>query len=59
MHVVMAVDIKEKATVGCAYYVSEEQKLYLLKDTAMGGAEVLETRKSKRMDVSCLNHLNN
>lgn len=44
-HVIMAVDVKEKATVGCAYYVSEEQKVYLLKDSAMGGAEVLETRK--------------
>ncbi|OJD19083.1 hypothetical protein AJ78_00956 [Emergomyces pasteurianus Ep9510] len=43
--VVMALDMKERGTVGCCYYVTDEQKLYILEDTAFGGLEVIETLK--------------
>ncbi|QSS60417.1 mismatch repair protein [Histoplasma capsulatum] len=41
-HVVMAIDMKEAATVGCCYYIADEQKLYLLEDITSGGLEAIE-----------------
>jgi DNA mismatch repair protein MSH5 len=41
--VVMAIDIKERGTVGCCYYVAQEEKLYILGDVQSGGKEVIET----------------
>lgn len=41
--VVMAVDVKERGTVGCCYYVAEEEKFYVLEDIVSGGLEVIET----------------
>ena len=43
-HVVMALDVKERGTVGCCYYVAEEQRLYILEDVAQGGLDIIETR---------------
>lgn len=43
--VIMAVDIKERGTVGCCYYVSQEEKLYILCDVQSGGKEVIEMCK--------------
>ncbi|KAK2760737.1 MutS protein msh5 [Arachnomyces sp. PD_36] len=47
--VIMAVDMKERETVGCCYYVAQEEKLYLLEDVKAGGMEIIETLK---LDVS-------
>ncbi|EDN03922.1 hypothetical protein HCAG_01787 [Histoplasma mississippiense (nom. inval.)] len=44
-HVVMAIDMKEAATVGCCYYIADEQKLYLLEDITSGGLEAIEALK--------------
>ncbi|KAL8944068.1 MAG: hypothetical protein Q9216_000659 [Gyalolechia sp. 2 TL-2023] len=41
----MALDIRDRATVGCAYYVPREEKLYLMEDVRFGGVEIIETRK--------------
>lgn len=41
--VVMAIDIKERGTVGCCYYVAQEERLYILGDVQLGGKEVIET----------------
>ncbi|WEW55811.1 hypothetical protein PRK78_001244 [Emydomyces testavorans] len=43
--VVMAIDIRERGTVGCAYYVAEQMKLYILEDITSGGTDVVETLK--------------
>jgi DNA mismatch repair protein MSH5 len=40
--VIMAVDIKERGTVGCCYYVGQEDKLYILCDVQSGGKEAIE-----------------
>lgn len=42
--VVMAVDIKERGTVGCCYYIAEEERLYILEDVEQGGMDVIEIR---------------
>lgn len=41
----MAVDMKSRGIVGCAYYVAAEQKLYFMEDVELGGPEVVEARE--------------
>ncbi|KAL1952661.1 hypothetical protein VTO42DRAFT_4562 [Malbranchea cinnamomea] len=43
--VVMAIDVKERGTFGCCYYVAEEEKLYILEDIEQGGMDIIETIK--------------
>lgn len=43
--VVMAVDLRERGTVGCCYYVAREEKLYFMEDVKHGGLDVIDTRK--------------
>lgn len=43
--VVMAIDIKERGTVGCSYYVAARKLLYILEDITLGGMDVVETRR--------------
>jgi DNA mismatch repair protein MSH5 len=43
--IIMAVDMKERSTVGCAYYVAREQKLCLVEDIKMAGLETIDTLK--------------
>ncbi|CAG8389755.1 unnamed protein product [Penicillium salamii] len=41
-HVIAAIDTKNHDTVGCAYYSTEEEKMYLLGDTRFGGMETVD-----------------
>jgi hypothetical protein len=50
--VVMAVDVKERGTVGCAYYVAQEEKLCLFGDVQSGGGTTIEIRMSNRCSIS-------
>jgi DNA mismatch repair protein MSH5 len=43
--VIMAVDIRERSTVGCAYYIAREEKLCLMEDIKMAGWETIDTLK--------------
>ena len=40
--VVMAVDLKERGNVGCAYYVAKERALYFMEDVKFGGVAIVE-----------------
>ncbi|KAL8660590.1 MAG: hypothetical protein Q9202_006399 [Teloschistes flavicans] len=40
---IMAVDLRDRGTVGCAYYVAREEKLYMLEDVKMGGIEAIQS----------------
>ena len=42
-NVIMAVDMKERGTVGCAYYVAREERLFCMEDMVHGGRDVVET----------------
>ena len=44
--VVLAVDLRERGTVGCAYYVARDEKLYFMEDARLGGVETIEARES-------------
>ena len=42
--VVMAVNMLNNSTVGCAYYVARTEKLYFMEDVRMGGPDIVEAR---------------
>jgi DNA mismatch repair protein MSH5 len=43
--IIMAVEMKERGTVGCAYYVAREATLYLMEDIKMAGLETIDMLK--------------
>ncbi|KAL8647419.1 MAG: hypothetical protein Q9226_006436 [Calogaya cf. arnoldii] len=43
--VVMAVDLRDRGTVGCAYYIAREEKLYMMQDLTSGGIDIVELLK--------------
>jgi hypothetical protein len=40
--IVMAVEVRERGNVGCAYYVAREEKLFFMEDSKYGGIEIVE-----------------
>lgn len=46
--VIMAVNMTERGTVGCAYYVARNEKLYFMEDVVMGGADVVDACELRR-----------
>jgi DNA mismatch repair protein MSH5 len=46
--IVMAVDMNPRGTVGCAYYVAAQEKLYFMEDIELGGPDVIAARKFRR-----------
>ncbi len=51
--VIMAVDIKERGTVGCCYYVAREERLYFMEDVKLGGVDVVEARRFHLLWCAC------
>jgi DNA mismatch repair protein MSH5 len=43
--VIMAIDMKERGTIGCAYYIARQETLCLMEDIKMGGLEIIDTLK--------------
>jgi DNA mismatch repair protein MSH5 len=43
--VIMAIDMRDRGTIGCAYYVAREEKLCLMEDIKMAGFDLVETLK--------------
>ena len=41
--IIMALDTRDRGTVGCCYYVAREEKLFFLEDVKLGGLEVVES----------------
>jgi DNA mismatch repair protein MSH5 len=44
--IVMAVDMKEKGTVGCCFYIAREEKLSVLSDIQFGGKDLIDMCES-------------
>lgn len=42
--VIMAIDMRDKGTVGCCYYVAKEEKLYMMDDVKYGEIDVIDAR---------------
>lgn len=51
----MALDIKERGTVGCAYYVAREERLFCMEDLPKGGLGMIEKREQPSPPESLLN----
>ena len=43
--VIMAIDLRNRDTVGCCYYVAREEKLHFMGDVKFGGMDVIDTRE--------------
>lgn len=43
--IIMAVEMKERSSVGCAYYVAREETLFLMEDIKMAGLDIVDTLK--------------
>ena len=41
----MAIDMKQRGTIGCAYYVAREEKLCMMEDIQMGRLDIVDTLK--------------
>ena len=41
--IIMALDMRNRDTVGCCYYVAREGKLYIMGDVKFGGVPVIES----------------
>jgi hypothetical protein len=51
--IVMAVDMKPRGTVGCAYYVAAQEKLNFMEDIELGGPDVIEAREFSICSQCC------
>ena len=40
---IMAIDMRNRDSIGCSYYVAREEKLYLLNDVSYGGLDIIDT----------------
>ena len=49
--IVMAVDVKDRGTVGCAYYVAREERLFCLDEVQRGGDMLVQTRSVLLVEV--------
>ncbi|KAF7860638.1 hypothetical protein EAF04_008157 [Stromatinia cepivora] len=43
--IVMAVELKERGTIGCAYYIAREERLCMMTDISMAGLDMIDTLK--------------
>lgn len=43
--VIMAINVRERGTVGCAYYIARDEKLLCMEDMRLGGAEAVQARE--------------
>ena len=41
---VMAVDMRDRGSIGCCYYVAATEGLYLLEDVKSGGLDTIDQR---------------
>jgi DNA mismatch repair protein MSH5 len=45
-HIIMALDIKDRGSIGCAYYVARDERLFCMEDVPKGGIDVVEKCES-------------
>ncbi|KAI9779319.1 MAG: MutS protein msh5 [Geoglossum umbratile] len=44
---IMALDMRDRGTVGCCYYIAREEKLYFMEDAKLGGLGVIDALKTQ------------
>lgn len=43
--IIMAIDMRDRGTLGCAYYIAREEKLFLMEDIKLSGLDIIDTLK--------------
>lgn len=43
--IIMAINMKERGTLGCAYYIAREEKLCMMEDIKMAGLDIIDLLK--------------
>jgi DNA mismatch repair protein MSH5 len=43
--IIMAIDMRDRDTLGCAYYVARDEKLFLMEDVKLAGLDIVDTLK--------------
>jgi DNA mismatch repair protein MSH5 len=66
--IIMAINMRDRGTLGCAYYIAREEKLYMMEDIKMAGLDIVDSLKlhaqptilliSSRADEELEDHLN-
>jgi DNA mismatch repair protein MSH5 len=44
----MAVDMRHRDTVGCCYFVAQDERLYFMEDVQLGGADIVDACESPK-----------
>jgi DNA mismatch repair protein MSH5 len=57
--IIMAVDMTQRRTIGCCYYVARDEKLYFMEDIQLGDVNVVDARewdlvRLKIVTLTCL-----
>ncbi|KAH6615072.1 muts domain V-domain-containing protein [Boeremia exigua] len=65
--IIMAVDMTPRGTIGCCYYIAQEERLYFMEDVQLGDINVIDTLKgfvdptviliSSKVDDTVIDHL--
>lgn len=55
--VIMAVDLTDRGTIGCAYYVARAETLYFMEDVQMGDAEMVDACEFRALERIPLSEL--
>lgn len=43
--IIMAIEMKDRGTLGCAYYIAREERLYMMEDVPLAGLDLVDTLK--------------
>ena len=43
--VIMAVDMRDRGTIGCCYYATRDESLFLMAEVKLGGIDIIDMRR--------------
>ncbi|KFY27431.1 hypothetical protein V493_03503 [Pseudogymnoascus sp. VKM F-4281 (FW-2241)] len=43
--IILSIDMRDRGTLGCAYYIAREEKLFLMEDIKLSGLDIVDTLK--------------
>lgn len=52
--IIMAIEYKSQGSIGCAYYIAAEEKLYMMQDVKFGGLDIIEALKLRARPTDIL-----
>jgi DNA mismatch repair protein MSH5 len=49
--IIMAIDLRDRRTVGCAYYVARTETMYFMEDCKLGNVHIIDSRKHDNLPL--------